>query len=328
MPYVLEELESGRDAYLVAAAARALRGLDRPTAQIVPFLLAAIENIKHADDAVSFDRYRPRWPAPIWTTAIEEIVTTFAWLGEHASSALPQLEALADEPAAISPPARATLQALVDGHTGADCCAVPSDGHLPAGLGHIAGHGRSAAVPTDVALEDQNGQRLTFGEFFRGQPSIVVFFYTRCDNPSKCSLTITKLARLQFAMRQRQLQGQVRTAAITYDPDFDRPTRLRSYGENRGVVFGDNDRFLRTTAGLAPLSDYFELGVNFGEALVNRHRIELFVLDRDGDIVSTFARLQWDVEDVLGRVMVQALDPMPRRGSVVDEPSEGRPEAF
>ena len=31
LPYVLEELENGRDAYLTAGAARALRGLDTPT---------------------------------------------------------------------------------------------------------------------------------------------------------------------------------------------------------------------------------------------------------------------------------------------------------
>jgi cytochrome oxidase Cu insertion factor (SCO1/SenC/PrrC family) len=315
LPYVLEELESGRDAYLVAAAARALRGLGRPTARVVPFLLQAIENIEHADDAVSFDSYRPRWPAASRSTAVDEIMTTFAWLGEHAAVALPRLEALAGEPAAISEPAQATLRALLDshGHAGADCCAGPPDGPV-AGLGVTTGRGRDAAPPSGVELEDQNGRRLTFGEFFLGRPSVVVFFYTRCDNPNKCSLTITKLARLQLALRQRQLQGQVGTAAITYDPDYDRPPRLRSYGENRGVVFGDRDRFLRATAGLAPLHDYFELGVNFGQALVNRHRIELFVLDRDGHIVSTFARLQWDVEAVLGRVIVQALEPMPHRG--------------
>lgn len=62
LPYVLEELESGCDAYLVAAAARALRGLERPASHAVPFLLKAIENIKYADDAVSFESYWPRWP--------------------------------------------------------------------------------------------------------------------------------------------------------------------------------------------------------------------------------------------------------------------------
>jgi hypothetical protein len=51
LPYVLEELESGRNAYLVAAAARALRGRESRSSDAVPFLLRAIENIKYADDA-------------------------------------------------------------------------------------------------------------------------------------------------------------------------------------------------------------------------------------------------------------------------------------
>src|SRR5215208_4220084 len=105
LPYVLEELQTGRDAYLVAAAARALRGRD-PTGDAVPFLLRALENIRYADDAVSFAGYRPRWPAPDRTTATEELLETLAWLGEHARPALPALAALGEEPGAISGPAR------------------------------------------------------------------------------------------------------------------------------------------------------------------------------------------------------------------------------
>src|SRR6476659_356861 len=45
LPYVLEELESGRNAYLVAAAARALRGRESRSSDAVPFLLKAIANI-------------------------------------------------------------------------------------------------------------------------------------------------------------------------------------------------------------------------------------------------------------------------------------------
>ena len=37
LPYVLEELENGRDAYLVAGAAKALRGLDSPTSRMTHF---------------------------------------------------------------------------------------------------------------------------------------------------------------------------------------------------------------------------------------------------------------------------------------------------
>jgi len=301
IPYVLEELESGRDAYLVAAAARAIRGLDGPTDRAVPFLLKAIENIKYSDDAVSFDSYRPQWPVPSHTTAIEEIMKTFAWLGEHARPALPALEALREDRGALSAPARAALEAIVTGLGDADagCCAAEEKAVGSTAGGHARDERPSAAVPVDVELEDQDGRAVTFGGFFTGRPSIVAFFYTRCTNPNKCSLTITKLARLQRALRQRGLRGQLHTAAITYDPGFDLPARLSAYGQNRGVVFGDSDRFLRTKTGFDTLQEYFELGVNFGPALVNRHRIELFILDREGRIAVTFTRLQWDVQDVL-----------------------------
>jgi cytochrome oxidase Cu insertion factor (SCO1/SenC/PrrC family) len=300
LPYVLEELESGRDAYLVAAAARALRGRD-PTPDAVPFLLRALENIRDVDDVVSFAGYRPRWPAPDPTTATGELLQTLAWLGEHARLAWPARAARGEDPGAVSGPARATLAAILDrlGDHHPGCCPATPASPLPAGLGVRSGGGRDEAIPADVLLQDQDGRTLTFGEFFVGWPSVVAFFYTRCDNPNKCSLTITKLAQLQRALRQGPLPGRVRTAAITYDPDFDLPPRLRAYGENRGAVFGAGDRFLRTLDGLRPLDDYFQLGVSLGQALVNRHRIELFVLDPAARVMATFARLQWDVGDVL-----------------------------
>src|SRR6185295_11809896 len=87
----------------------------------------------------------------------------------------------------------------------------------------------SQSIETTV-FEDQDGATVTFKEFFQGQPSIVVFFYTRCDNPLKCSLTITKLARIQKLLEEHGLADRIRTAAITYDPAFDLPQRIRGYG--------------------------------------------------------------------------------------------------
>ena len=153
----------------------------------------------------------------------------------------------------------------------------------------------------DVELEDQDGAHVTFGEFFIGKPAVVAFFYTRCDNPNKCSLTITKLGRLQRRLPALGLDGRIRTAAITYDPQFDLPARLKAYGENRGVAFSPSDRLFRTRGSLAPLEDYFALGVSFGGTLVNRHRIELFLLDQRCRVAGAFTRLQWDVEDVLAQ---------------------------
>jgi protein SCO1 len=308
LPYVFEELESGREAYVVAAAARALRGRDSRSSDAVPFLLKAIENIKYADDAVSFDSYRPSWPLSGHTTALQEIAATFAWLGSEASSALPALRSLLEEPGVLSEVARAKLESVISGlSVGGSCCAVPAASpccshHTETArpVIHQIHHPR-AEVPAGVELEDQDGAHVTFREFFTAKPSVVAFFYTRCDNPNKCSLTITKLGRLQRRLADLGLDGRIQTAAITYDPEFDLPARLRAYGENRGVVFSSSARLFRTRGALAPVQDYFELGVSFGETLVNRHRIELFLLDQQGRVAGAFTRLQWDSEEVLAQ---------------------------
>ncbi|MEA2685586.1 MAG: hypothetical protein QOE93_781 [Actinomycetota bacterium] len=308
VPYVLDELQNGRDAYLVAAAAMALRRLDQPTAEAVPYLLKAIENVKYRDDAVTFETYRPSWPASSSTTAMAEILTTFAWLGGEARSAAPALEALAAADGALPAPTRATLEAVLAAMRVPDvpsCChAEVRFGAPVVRLAPARARRPDAALPAGVPLEDQDGLAVASDEFFRGRPSVVVFFYTRCDNPNKCSLTIAKLGELQRALLAEGLGGRVRTAAITYDPAFDLPARLRAYGENRGVTFGEDYRFFRATSGFDGLQEFFELGVNYGPALVNRHRIELFVLDGDGRIAATFARLQWDPAEVLAEARV------------------------
>jgi protein SCO1/2 len=286
LPYVLDELQNGRDAYLVAAAARALRGSGGPADDAVPFLLQAIENIRDADDAVTFDTYRPRWPVPVRTTAMDEIRQTLAWLG-------PQAEPGHDGHCCHPPPA------------GAKESPVRRVSTLLSVTGLRPGPRRSE-VPSDVELEDQDGRVLTYGAFFAVRPSVVAFFYTRCDNPNKCSLTISRLTELQRALATEGLRDRVQTAAITYDPEYDLAPRLRAYGENRGVTFGPRDRLLRTRTGFDLLERYFELGVNYGPAGVNRHRVELFLLDEQGRIAVTFARLRWDLQAVLGQARTLA----------------------
>jgi protein SCO1/2 len=303
LPYVLEELENGRDAYLVAGAAKALRGLDPPTSRVVPFLRKAAENIEYSDDALTFERYKPRWPITNYTTALTEIFRTFGWLGAHAKSAIPYLEALREHRRdELSRPGVEIENAIdrirSDERAAHDCCGtVPANPDLV--VHPLQKKHRKGLSISDIELEDQAGNTLTFGTFFSRKPSIVVFFYTRCDNPNKCSLTVTKLARLQKAIVEEQLAGLLRTAAITYDPEYDLPPRLKAYGENRGVTFSYDNRMFRARTGFRELQEHFQLGVNFTGTTVNRHRIELFILDSRGEIAVTFTRLQWDIQEVL-----------------------------
>jgi len=52
--FVLEELDTGIDAYLVAAAARALRSYTKPNEALAPFLARALNRIRYRDEPISF----------------------------------------------------------------------------------------------------------------------------------------------------------------------------------------------------------------------------------------------------------------------------------
>jgi protein SCO1/2 len=306
--FVLEELDSGTDPYLVAAAARALRSSRRPHASFAPFVMGALANIRYRDEPVSFEAYGEYAVSATGTSPVRELLATLAWLGPQARGVLREVEALRAPagglPRKFRPDVERALQAIRDGDqgddAGDDCCSM-----RPAGSIGVHARAPGAARPSraieSMILEDQDGTKATFKAFFRGQPSIVVFFYTRCDNPMKCSLTIAKLARVQALLEARGLAGRIRTAAFTYDPAFDLPDRLRIYGQDRGVRMDAGHRLFRATEDNDALQEHFGLGVGFVGSLVNRHRIELYILDAGGRVAVSFEQLRWDEQEVVAR---------------------------
>ena len=303
LAFVLEELDTGTDPYLVAAAARALRSYPRPGASLVPFVLGALANIRYRDEPLCFDAYGAYAVSVTGTSAVRELLSTLAWLGPHATSAIPSLEALSGPgglPAKLRPDVQRALQAIRDaGHPAGEaamlsCCGARAATPKP---------GTGAATIDSVLLEDHAGDKISFKAFFSGQPSIVAFFYTRCDNPLKCSLTIAKLARVQQLLETEGIAGRIRTAAITYDPAFDLPARLRVYGQDRGLRMDARHRLFRAITGSEAMQSHFALGVNYIGSLVNRHRIELHVLDAEARVAASFERLRWDEREVVARAV-------------------------
>jgi protein SCO1/2 len=303
--FVLEELDTGVDPYLVAAAARALRSYPRPGPALAPFVMRAIMQIRYHDDPVSFEEYG-EYSSSSATTPLRELFKTLAWLGSHARGVLSQLDALA-QVRGLAKQARAEAAhalASIRTATGAD----PADGErcceLPPGLaGRFSWprmNRRGSESIESVSFEDHDGASVTFDDVFRGHPSIVVFFYTRCDNPAKCPLTMYKFGSLQRLLQESELGDSIGTAAITYDPEYDRPERLLQYAQSWGATPSPLHRVLRTVGEFSTLREYFELGVNFGASgIVNRHRLEAFVLDKQGHIAHVVSRRRWDEAQLL-----------------------------
>jgi protein SCO1 len=305
LPFLLEELDAGIDAYLVAAAARALSTYDFPNAALVSFVLRALANVR--DEPLSFATYGEYATSSTETSPVRELLRVLAWLGPQAESALPELRRMRAESGRLSRKMVVELDRTISaitkrrpgrGREASDCCSLP----ISLGRRRWAPIRRNLAdTVDDVLFEDQAAQPTWFRRFFSGRPSIVVFFYTRCDNPWKCSLTVTKLSQVQRLLVERGLADQIQTAAITYDPLFDTPERLHAYGKDRELRFDRHHRMFRTKGGFELLSSHFNLGVNFLDSTVSRHRIELYVLDGGGRIAASFERIRWKETEVVDR---------------------------
>ena len=301
VPFVLEELETGRNPYTVAAAARALRGSSAVPAEAPELLVAAVARLRGSDEVVSFERFAPGATEGTSATSLFELASTLVMLGPRARRALPALKQLVESDSrSFSPTVSAKLDEALKALAVADapapdcCCVEPA---------HVACHDVEDALglaPSDLAelaLETQDGVQLTFSEVFSGCPTALAFFYTRCPTPEKCSLTVTRLARLARRLEAADVDANI--AGISYDPAFDRPARLKRYGVDRGMVFSPRCSLLRTVGPFAPLASAFRLGVGFGPVTVNQHRLELVILDASLAVVQRFQRRQWHEQPVL-----------------------------
>jgi hypothetical protein len=114
LPFLVESLESGHDAYEVAGAAIGLRGLRAPSGSEIRALLTPLHNLDGADATVSFEGYKPSWPYAEPTTALTELVKTIGMLGGGSRAARADLERFTDQqdrPRPSRDPARARRDA-------------------------------------------------------------------------------------------------------------------------------------------------------------------------------------------------------------------------
>jgi len=304
MNFVLDELQNGRNAYIVGAAARGLRGAKQPKAQYVSFLIQAIYNLKYHDDSFDLTVFKPKWPLQKPSAARLEILSTLQWLRGYAKGALPELRSFLNNLIDFTPEMRVeilkTIQAIEEDHRELDlsCCEVESKSTfniswLWKGMRNIRNIG-------NLGVQNEDGLTQPLEDIIAQKPTVVAFFYTRCMNPNKCTLTINKIGWLQNELMERGLDHKVNLLAFTYDPNYDTPSKMRVFGENRGIKFDSNTHVLRTRSEeFDVISDFFQLGVNHVASTVNQHRLELFILNQHGGIETTYTRLQWEVENVV-----------------------------
>ncbi|MGI9263957.1 MAG: SCO family protein, partial [Gammaproteobacteria bacterium] len=150
----------------------------------------------------------------------------------------------------------------------------------------------------DARMIDHNGRELRFGELM-DMPLMLCFFYSRCQNAGKCSTTVSRLAFLQRTMREQGLDEKARLLAITLEPDYDNPDRIRRFVQDRGLKLGTH-----ALSGGIRASDHaeflsaFEVPVGYSAGWVNTHAVLAVLIDTNTQSMRRYVSGDWFSEQV------------------------------
>jgi protein SCO1/2 len=151
----------------------------------------------------------------------------------------------------------------------------------------------------NFAMIDQHGNFLQIREL-RGNAFILNFIFTRCKVATMCPASTTRMSKLQDVSSEASLEN-VRFVTVTFDPEFDSPGIMRSYGKNYSL---DNENFHLLTSTQETVDDLLRL---FGILTVEEdgtinHTMATLLIDANGRIAFRKEGSKWTVDEFLKEI--------------------------
>jgi protein SCO1/2 len=162
------------------------------------------------------------------------------------------------------------------------------------------------AVP-DFHLLNQSNRVLHLDQF-KGKVVLLTFIYTRCPLADFCPRMSRNFANVDKALAaDSALYRQTHLLSISFDPAYDTPKVLRSYG---GAYTGNytNEKFLHwdfaapTEKDLPAVTQFFNVGVTPGDSKTLTHSLSTVLVGKDGRIVAWYPTNDWDPKEVLADI--------------------------
>src|SRR5216684_8392547 len=103
----------------------------------------------------------------------------------------------------------------------------------------VPGEPRPGTEIPDFGLVNQDGKRIHLAQY-RGQALALTFIYTRCPMPDQCTLMSNNFAAIdQELQKQPDIYAKTHLLTISFDPEYDSPKVLRSYGASHTERYSD-----------------------------------------------------------------------------------------
>jgi protein SCO1/2 len=159
----------------------------------------------------------------------------------------------------------------------------------------------------DFHLTNQSGRQIDLRQF-RGKALLVTFIYTRCPLSDYCPRMSRNFAAIDKSLQaDPALYRKTHLLSISFDPAYDSPAVLRSYGEAytgnyTREKFGHWDFAAPSKADLPKLLEFFDVGATPGENQTITHSLSTVVVGPDGKIAQWYPTNDWKLEDVLNEL--------------------------
>jgi len=161
------------------------------------------------------------------------------------------------------------------------------------------------AIP-DFALVNQDGRAIRLSQY-KGKALALTFIYTRCPQPDQCTLMSQNFAAIDRELQKLpDVYGQTHLLSITFDPDYDTPRVLRSYGASHTERYSD-ETFQRwefatgTKDEVKGMTQFFGMryyhDTESGDEQVI-HSLRTAVIDKNGKLVKLYRGNEWKPSEI------------------------------
>ncbi|HEY0161990.1 MAG TPA: SCO family protein [Edaphobacter sp.] len=162
------------------------------------------------------------------------------------------------------------------------------------------------AVP-DFKMLNQGGRTIHLGQF-HGKVLVATFIYTRCPLADYCPRMSRNFAEIEKTLKaDPALYEKSHLLSISFDPDYDTPAILKTYGEayigqHAKDAFAHWDFAAPSKKDLPSVTQFFGVGVTQGENQTLNHSVSTVVIGKDGKIAAWFPTNDWKPEEAIAAI--------------------------
>ncbi len=166
-------------------------------------------------------------------------------------------------------------------------------------------------VVPDFHLLNQSGREIHLSQF-RGKVLLVTFIYTRCPMADFCPRMSANFAAIDESLAEdKGVYDRTHLLSVSFDPAYDTPAVLRSYGGAHTGRFTNEDFrhwdfAAPSQAELPKVEQYFDVGVTGSDPATLMHSLSTILIGKDGKVLGWYPSKDWQPAELVTQMRAAA----------------------